>query len=340
MSHDVRASERKDRTKFLIFAFVAALMTAWLVIVTGDYRGGSTTTYSAVFRNVSGLTPGSEVRIAGVTDGRVESLSVQPDNTVVVRFNLADSIDLSGNTTATVRYQNLIGDRFLELGQGGSGGTPLAAGGTIPVGNTYPALDLDSLLAGFKPLFAGLTAPQINQLSGELVQVLQGEESAIPSLLSTLGSVTDSLGQRQQLIASVLRNLDQLMQTADGHKQMIGNLIDQVAALTKGVQANDATIYADISNLAAFSTQTAELLSGVRPQMPGLLSGLEQTSSALNAKSQALTDVLSALPTHYARVMDTASYGNFFNFFLCGVRLVTPAAGTTPWIKSGEARCQ
>jgi phospholipid/cholesterol/gamma-HCH transport system substrate-binding protein len=77
-----------------------------------------------------------------------------------------------------VRYRNLIGDRILELDKGRRSAQPLAAGGTIAIAQTAPAVDLDALLNGFKPLFAGLDPSQINQLSGQLVEVLQGQTTA------------------------------------------------------------------------------------------------------------------------------------------------------------------
>jgi phospholipid/cholesterol/gamma-HCH transport system substrate-binding protein len=54
--------------------------------------------------------------------------------------------------------------------------------------------------------------------------------------------------------------------------------------------------------------------------------------------------VLRQLPRHYRKLQNAGSYGNFFNFFLCGVRVQTDLAGgqqmVTPWIRSDEERCK
>ena len=90
-----------------------------------------------------------------------------------------------------MRYKNLIGDRYLELSGGSNGrGTTLQPGATIPASRTSPALDLDTLLNGFKPLFAGLDPKQINAVSSEIVQVFQGESGTIGTLLATVSSLT------------------------------------------------------------------------------------------------------------------------------------------------------
>ncbi len=99
-----------------------------------------------------------------------------------------------------MRYKNLIGDRYLELSDGNGQGNPLPDGATIPAQRTSPALDLDTLLNGFKPLFTGLDPTQINAVSTEIIQVFQGESGTVSSLLTTVGALTSTLADRDQLI--------------------------------------------------------------------------------------------------------------------------------------------
>ena len=141
---------RATLIKFAIFAVVMAMLTAFLFFIFGQYRTGSTTGYSAVFTDVSRLKPGQSVRVAGVRVGTVDSVSLQPDKKVVVKFDADRDIVLTEGTRAAVRYLNLVGDRYLELVDGPGSTTRLAAGGQIPVSRTAPALDLD-LLLGEKP---------------------------------------------------------------------------------------------------------------------------------------------------------------------------------------------
>ena len=67
---------------------------------------------------------------------------------------------LTGGTHAVIRYQNLIGDRYLELTEGAGDSTPLAPGSAIPESRTSPALDLDALIGGFKPLLKAMDPAQ------------------------------------------------------------------------------------------------------------------------------------------------------------------------------------
>ena len=74
------------------------------------------------------------------------------------------SLPLFDGTTASIRYLNLIGDRYMELKRGESD-KRLPAGGTIPIERTEPALDLDALIGGFRPVFRALDPDKVNNIA-------------------------------------------------------------------------------------------------------------------------------------------------------------------------------
>jgi len=143
----------------LVFMFV-------LVTVFGQFRFESRSSYSAVFTNVSGLKGGNFVRIAGVEVGKVKDLTLHKDGTVTVDFAIDKGLTLTEGTRAAVRYENLIGDRYLSLEEGPGSVRKLQPGSTIPLARTSPALDVDALIGGFRPLFRALDPDQVNALSG------------------------------------------------------------------------------------------------------------------------------------------------------------------------------
>ena len=86
--------------------------------VFAQLRFGDEKSYAAEFVDVSGLPSGQFVRIAGVEVGKVKRISINANNHAVVEFNVDDKVVLTEGTRAIVRYENLIGDRFLELAEG------------------------------------------------------------------------------------------------------------------------------------------------------------------------------------------------------------------------------
>jgi phospholipid/cholesterol/gamma-HCH transport system substrate-binding protein len=333
-----RKRERADLVKLTAFLAMAALVTVWVAFVTGEYRPGHRESYRAVFDDVSGLAVGDGVRVAGVDVGKVKEIDVQDDSTVLVTFDVRSDQELTTATHATIQYRNLIGDRVVQLTQGRVAAPVLDGGGTIPVAQTASALDLDTLLNGFRPLFAGLTPSEINLMSEQLVQVFQGQQSAVAALVDHVASFTTTIGGREQLIGQVIRNLNSVVGAVDERSGALGDLVDQLDALLNGLDRQDSQVLNAAARIDVFARDTSALLSDARGDVRSDLASLLVAARGINRHAATLQQVLAALPDHYRTMQNATSYGNFFNFFLCGVRLQTDA-GTGPWIHSGATRC-
>src|ERR1700760_677853 len=109
----VRAATRVALFTVVCLAFVFVLMT-----VFGQFRFDTRASYSAVFTNVSGLKGGNFVPIAGVEGGKVKDLTFHKSGPVAVDFAIEKGLQLPQGTGAAVRYENLIGDRYLSLEEG------------------------------------------------------------------------------------------------------------------------------------------------------------------------------------------------------------------------------
>lgn len=338
----VRRQQRNELVKLTVFLVLSTLIAIWLGAVMGEARPGDRDEYRAVFQDVSGLAVGDQVRVAGVPVGKVTDLDVAKDTTVVVTFDVEKDVRLDAGTQAAIRYRNLLGDRILQLSRG-KAGEVLSPGDTIPVGSTASALDLDTLLNGFKPLFAGLTASQVNELSGQLVQVLQGQGAAVEQLVGTVASFTSTIGQREQLVTQVVRNLNTVVGTLDERRGSVGQLVDELAALARGLDRQDTQAIDAAARISDLARNTTRLVRRARGDVRVDLAALAGAARGLNSEADTFETLLDKLPRHYRALQDTASYGSFFNFFLCGVRVqLTSTDGRpvqSPWILSDVARC-
>jgi phospholipid/cholesterol/gamma-HCH transport system substrate-binding protein len=314
----VAKRKRAPVLQLLGFLGASALVSTYLAVVLGNVSFTDTSGYHAVFADVSGLSSDSPVRIAGVDVGQVDSVSIYHGDRVKVAFDLDSSIPLTSATRATVRYKNLIGDRYLELSGGSNGrGTTLQPGATIPASRTSPALDLDTLLNGFKPLFAGLDPKQINAVSSEIVQVFQGESGTVGTLLATLSSLTATLADRDQLIGEVINNLDATLQTVSVHSSDLNTLIIQIQQLISGLAADRNPIGDALVHIGKLTTSATSLLTTVRPDLKTDIAQLGKLATALDNGTDTLTSVLNKLPKAYRVLSRLGTYGNFFNFYLC-----------------------
>lgn len=312
---------RSTSIKLLVFATVMAVIFAGLALVFSQYRFSTSNGYQATFTDVSGLAPGDKVRIAGVPVGAVESVSIDDDNQAEVEFNVDSKHSLFDSTKATVRYENLVGDRYMELLEGPGSMNLLPADGSIPVEQTSPALDLDLLLGGFKPLLRSLNPEQVNQLSEALVQVFQGQGGTLVSLLGHTSSFTNTLADRDQLIGEVITNLNDVLGTINDKGDQFGTTLDQLQQLVSGLAQDRDPIGDAIPRISGATADLAQLLEGARPDLQSTLAEANRTATQLQMGEDDINWVLERLPEAYRKLIRVGSYGSFFQMYVCSANL-------------------
>lgn len=334
----------KDLIKVIALVAATGLLSALLVAIFGNIRIEDDNTYGALFADVSGLHGGEDVRAAGVPVGQVKDLAAQQDHSIKVTFTVRKGVHLSSAGDAVIRYKNLVGDRYLELTPGTGAGTPLSPGAVIPLSHTAPALDLDELYNGFAPLFEGLQPDQVNQLSGSLISVLQGQSGAVDDLLANLGPLTTQLADRDQVIGQLIDDFNQVLTTVNARAPQLSDLITQLQQLVSGLAADRDPIGQSFSKISDVSRSVGDLLADARPQITGDVAQLDRLATLLNAGRGTLQQDLDEFPDNLARLGRAGSHGSAFNFYICSVRLrVTGPTGApilTPFVSSGVQRCQ
>src|SRR6202046_1302808 len=221
--------------RVVAFTVVSLACVFILVTVFGQFRFDTRTSYSAVFSNVSGLKGGNFVRIAGVEVGKVSDLKLEKDGTVHVEFAVDKGLRLTEGTKASVRYENLIGDRYLALEDGPGPPRRLPQNATIPLARTSPALDVDALIGGFRPLFRALDPDQVNAMSGELLRIFQGQGGTLASVLAQTSSLTSTLAGRSELIGELITNLNTVLHTFATRDHEFSDALDKLSQLVDGL---------------------------------------------------------------------------------------------------------
>ncbi|GAA2886881.1 MCE family protein [Pseudonocardia halophobica] len=306
-------------TKFLAFALVTALATTVLALTIANSQGGDKTTYSARFTDVNGLLQGDDVRIAGVIVGSVDKIEIVDRRQARVEFSVDSALSVPASATAAILYKNLIGQRFLSLGQGTGGGGRLEPGGTLPVQQTRPPLDLTTLFNGFKPLFQGLDPEQVNKLSQEIVSTLQGEGGTVDSLLASTASLTSTIADRDQVIGQVIDNLNGVLQTVNSHDENLNQLITSLQQLVSGLAQDREPIGDAISSIADLTQVTGGFVEEARPPLKADIRALGDLAGQLDQARPTLEHLLEFSPYKLNKISRAASYGSWFQFYLCGL---------------------
>jgi phospholipid/cholesterol/gamma-HCH transport system substrate-binding protein len=245
-------------------------------------------------------------------------------------------------STAEIRFLNLVGDRYLALeeGRGADDADPLDEGDTIPVSNTSPSLDLTVLFDGFKPLFQALTPDQVNELSMNLVQVLQGEGGTVRGLLEHTASLTTALADRDRLIGEVVTNLSETLDTVNRRHQQLSDLVIELKDWMRDLARDRKTIGGSLDNISELTVTVADLLRRGRPLLKRDITALHDLAKLLNDPDQRseIVDLLDRMPEVMSDQIRTGTYGSWYQYYVCGasVRLDLPVLGNIPIINQIE----
>ncbi len=310
---------RMTVVKFTTFVVVMTLLTVFLFVIFSQYRTGATHRYSAVFNDVSRLKTGQTVRVAGVRVGTVRGVSLRPDKSVVVTFDADRDIVLTAGTRAAVRYLNLVGDRYLELVDGPGSTQVLSAGAQIPADRTAPALDLDLLLGGLKPVIQGLNARDVNALTSSLVQIFQGQGGTLESILSKTSSFTNALADNKEVVQQLIDNLNTVLATIDKEGDKFSGSIDRLDRLVGELAAEREPIGAAITALDNGTASLADLLTKARPPLSGSVDQLNRLATLLDEDKGGLETALRKAPGNYRKLNRTGAYGATINWYTCSL---------------------
>ena len=313
----------------IFLAFTAA--TTWVLALTlGAPFFDQRTEYTAVFEDVTGVAKGDEVRIAGVRVGSVRDIDIVDRDQAEVTFAVDREVPLTQNTQVTIKFRNLVGQRYIALTQGAEGASErLKAGETIGVDQTQEALDLNVLLNGFKPVFQALSPDDTNQLAFEIVQTFQGESGNVETLLARTASLTSTLADRDELIGDVIVNLSETLDMIGSRDAELTRTIDTLQQFVSGLAEDRDAILNSIDSVSALSTETADLLQQGRPALAEDVRQLNALTANLSTDENltALSTSIQIMPHKAETLGNAASSGSYFNFYLCELKgqIVIPA---------------
>jgi len=235
-----------------VVASLAALLFMVLIIAQQEGLWQNYIEYKAIFKNISGLKRGSEVRLAGVSVGTVKSATVQSDGRILVTFEVLEKYrnQIRKNTQATIGMIGLLGDRSLDLTPGSPKEELVKPGGLVVA---VEPLDIQELLARAGP-------------SLENAQ----------KIMANLVTITDNLAKPKGDFNQAMANINETFQAVSQGKGTLGKLV------------NDPTLYKEATQTVAGVRKVTDSLSdpkgalGTMLHDPAFKAELQQTMNDIN----------------------------------------------------------
>lgn len=206
-----------------IIASVILLFAIALWVGTWRYALSPYTAYTLYTNDVAGLTKKSDVRIAGVKVGTVQSIMlVENGLRARVTIGVLRQFPIHADATATVRQDGLLGAKYLDLWPGTSKNSELEHGDVLP----QPQAQASSAEGAIQNLCAAA------QSADETLRVIR--ERTLEKTQENLERITLQIETAAQDLARAARALEQFIQVAQpAVLQSVGAMQEMTAPVIK-----------------------------------------------------------------------------------------------------------
>jgi phospholipid/cholesterol/gamma-HCH transport system substrate-binding protein len=271
----------RTAVKFGAFVAVCLAFTVYLAFTIGNIQiddlnptAPDDLELRASFDDVTGLLINDPVKIAGVTVGKVTGIRVESGQALVSFRVDDDHAAIPSDTRASVRWRNLIGQRFLYLDPGDAS-TLIEPGDTIT--DTDSVADLGALFNSLGPIVGAVDESQVNEFLETITAALEGNADRLGAALEDLATVSSGLASRDEAIGRLVENLNTVAGTIAARDQQIRTLLDNLVVLAGEFSDNTALVDQALVEFGSFSTDLATLVTTSREELDRIIAGLDVT---------------------------------------------------------------
>lgn len=187
--------------------------------------------YTAEFTDTSGLHTDADVRVRGVRVGKVRSVTLERrggQSIAAVGFTLDKQYGVVAATRLAIKYQALTGLRYVDVVNPAEGYEAADLLTRVPTAMTQPSFDITALFNGLQPVIATLSPEEINTFTDNAISYLSGDGSGLAPMLDSIRKLTRFVSDRQQVIATLMRNLSEVAEVIGGQSQEFVQILDWV----------------------------------------------------------------------------------------------------------------
>lgn len=312
--------------KLVVFTIFTVFITFYLASIIGNLSPFKDVySVNAVFSDATGLLNGDPVKIAGVTVGKVTGFQVERGQAIVTIEVEAD-VELPENVIADIKYRNLLGQRTINLVRPESPSTePLTEGETIPVENTKPALDLALVFNNLRPLIQSTNPEDINAVARAVLKVFKGREDDFAATLGNIGAITQTLADRDQRLARLVTDLNDLTQVLNSQKGNIRVSLDRFTELMESLADATPTIERVVDQLDDASGRFGGLVARNRSNLDQELADLNVLLTIVDENLRPLDTATKNLKEVLLATARSQSYGKWWTLYVVNLCPELPA---------------
>lgn len=285
----------------VVLAVIAAFSYDKLPFIKG------TSDYSAYFAEAGGIKPGSDVRVSGMSVGRVSDVKLDGTK-VLVDFTVRNGVELGDRTEAAIKTETVLGNKMLEITPRGDG----SLDGTIPLERTKSPYDLPTALGDLTTTISALDTTQLSSALTTLADTFKDTPPDLKIALEGVARFSDTLNTRDAQLRSLLADANKVTAVLGKRSDQIASLVVNTNALLSEVLSQRDSVDALMNNLTAVSAQISGLVEDNRTQLKPALDKVNGVLGILDNRKQELQRTLYLLRRYAMSFGEVLGAGPFF----------------------------
>jgi virulence factor Mce-like protein len=273
--------------------------------------------FEVPFDEATQLAQESDVRISGVSVGKVKAIELGDEGDAVATVELqARYAPIPSDTHATLRQKTLLGETYVELSPGSNEAEPLPEGGEIPRAQVSQSVQLDEIFRTFdartRAAFSqwmqgaagalrgrgedlGIALSSLDQFAAEAddaLRILDSQGEAVTGLISNGAEVFGALSERQGQLSGLIRNTEAVFSTTAARNEDLKELF---VVLPTFLRESRETL----TRLDSFAATADPVITQLRPsvrQLPATLTSTANLATALDGLYPGLRAAINAAP--------------------------------------------
>ena len=274
----------RERNQILV-GIVSIVVLALLFLVAFDLKKlpfvAHNFTISAEFADAAGLTPGSDVRIAGLKVGTVSKVTLDADR-VLVTMSVSGGTTIPRDATALISLKTILGTKSVVINAQGPG-PYMRNGDRIPLDRTEIPFEIYQTTNATVDLLTNVNGKELNDAFKALAEITADPNRNVAGTLKGAAKLLGTLGSKSQSLDTILSKGDEILASLDASAPNLQTVISQLNTVMGVIAQRRAVVQSLLRNTGTLAGQLGGLLRDKRPDLDTVLNDLHSTLDLVDA---------------------------------------------------------
>lgn len=307
MRRSARGPQYGTTLKFVAFVIVTGVLTFFIGQQILGTSFNDRYKLTATFDDVTGLLTGDQVKVAGTPVGQVKSIKVERGK-AVVGMEVDKGVRMPDDSTASIRWRNVMGQRIVYLEPGRSPGK-LGNGSRVP--HTRSVVDLGDVVNSLGPLTRNLDPNQLNKILFSFSQALDGNEQNIGLMVQNFDGLLQTFATRKKTIQGMIKNYETVVGVVAKRDRQIAASVDNLESLARVFANNHKLLENAVVQVSGVTTNLNQVLGGQDAQLARIIDNLGKFSDTFRLNVDQLEKMVQNLPLTLRQLFAAGNGGHY-----------------------------